>query len=105
MPRRCRITNCTTPARTGRQICDKHRTRLIRHHDPHFTTWTVADDHDVQSLIREQRPAEGLTRLERVKVAQGLTGLGLPAADIARILTVTPRTVYRWRKEGFRQAA
>ncbi|MFD9444987.1 helix-turn-helix domain-containing protein [Streptomyces sp. NPDC060001] len=95
--RHCRITNCPKPARPGRRICDLHRTRIIRHHNPHFTTWTVADDHDVQALIREQRPAEGLTRLERVKVAHGLTDLGLPATEIARILGVTQRTVYRWR--------
>lgn len=101
----CRITNCTNEARTGRRVCGLHRQRIWRHGDPHFTEWTVADDHDVQTLISEQRPAQGLTRLERVKVAQGLTDLGLPADEIARILAVTPRTVYRWRSEGFRQAA
>mgnify|MGYP001612675365 CR=1 FL=1 len=95
--RPCRITDCPKPARTGRHLCDLHRLRLYRHRDPHFTTWTVADDHDVQALIREQRPADGLTRLERVKVAQGLTEHGLPAHEIARILNVTERTVYRWR--------
>lgn len=97
MHRRCRITNCPKPARPGRQICDLHRTRITRHRNPHFTTWTVADDHDVQTIIREQRPTEGLTRLERVKVARGLPEHGLPAHEIARILGVHPRTVYRWR--------
>lgn len=95
--RHCRITDCPKPARPGRRICDLHRVRLYRHRDPDFTTWTVADDHDVQTLIQQRRPAEGLTRLERVKVARGLTGLGLPAHEIARILGVTERTVYRWR--------
>lgn len=95
--RHCLITDCGNPPRPGRRICFKHRTRLTRHGDPHFTEWTVADDHDVAAIIREQRPAPGLTRLERVKVAHGLTGLGLPAEEIARILSVTPRTVYRWR--------
>ena len=103
--RHCTLDGCTHPARPGRRICGMHRQRIWRHGNPHFTEWTVADDHDVQALIREQRPAEGLTRLERVKVAQGLTAHGLPASEIARILTVTPRTVYRWRAEGFRQAA
>lgn len=97
MPRTCRITNCRKPARVGRRICDLHRTRITRHRDPGFTTWGVADDHDVQAIIREQRPTDGLTRLERVKVARGLTEHGLPAHEIARILGVTPRTVYRWR--------
>lgn len=103
--RLCHIDDCRKPARNGRRLCDRHRTRITRHGNPHHTEWSVADDHDVAVLIREQRPAAGLTRLERVKVARGLTGLGLPAEEIARILTVTPRTVYRWRAEGFRQAA
>lgn len=102
--RHCRITNCPKPARTGRRICDLPRVRLHRHRDPHFTEWTVADDTDVESVIRDARPAPGLTRLERIKVARGLNDHGLPASEIARILTVTPRTVYRWRSEGFRQA-
>lgn len=97
MNRHCRITDCHNPPRPGRRICFKHRTRITRHGDPHHTEWSVADDHDIQTVIREQRPAAGLTRLERVKVAQGLTGLGLPATEIARILGVAERTVYRWR--------
>lgn len=97
MTRHCRITNCTNPPRPGRHLCSKHKQRIALHGDPHFTQWTVADDHDVAAIIREQRPAPGLTRLERMKVAQGLTGLGLPADEIARIVGVTPRTVYRWR--------
>jgi len=105
MHRHCRITNCTTTARPGRRLCSKHKQRIALHGDPHFTEWTVADDHDVQLIIAEQRPAQGLTRLERVLVAQGLTTQGLPAEEIARILGVTPRTVYRWRSERFRQAA
>ena len=100
----CRITGCTAAPRPGRRICFKHRTRITRHGDPHHTEWTVADDHDVQTIIREARPAQGLTRLERIRVAQGLTQLGLPADEIARILNVTPRTVYRWRART-RQAA
>jgi hypothetical protein len=100
MTRRCRITDCPKPARPGRRLCDLHRVRLYRHRNPHFTTWTVADDTDVAAIIREQRPAEGLTRLERVQVAQGLTAHGLPADEIARILGVTPRTVYRWRSKA-----
>jgi hypothetical protein len=95
--RHCRINHCTNTPRPGRRICFKHRTRITRHGDPDFTEWGVADDYDVATIIREQRPADGLTRLERVRVAQGLTQLGLPAEEIARILAVTPRTVYRWR--------
>jgi hypothetical protein len=95
--RHCRIDRCTNPPRPGRHLCSKHKQRIALHGDPDFHTWTVADDYDVATIIREQRPADGLTRLERVRVAQGLTNLGLPAEEIARILAVTPRTVYRWR--------
>lgn len=95
--RHCRIDGCPTPAAKRRNVCYRHQNRIRRYGDPHFHTWRVADDHDVQTVIQQQRPTEGLTRLERVLVAQGLTQLGLPADEIARILAVTPRTVYRWR--------
>lgn len=105
MNRRCNLDGCTRQARTGRRICGMHKQRIALHGDPDFHTWHTADDTDVQAIIREARPAPGLTRLERLKVAQGLTDHGLPANEIARIVGVEPRTVYRWRSEGFRQAA
>lgn len=105
MHRLCRITGCTNPAVTRRTICHKHRHRIRHHGDPDFHTWTTADPADVELLIRNPRPTPGLTRLERVLVARGLTRLGLPADEIARIFDVTPRTVYRWRSKAPRQAA
>ncbi|HEY9370409.1 helix-turn-helix domain-containing protein [Streptomyces sp.] len=68
-------------------------------------TWQTADEYDVELIVREARPVEGLTRLERVLVARGLTERAVPGEEIARIVGVTPRTVWRWRSEGFRQAA
>ncbi|NUU26029.1 MAG: hypothetical protein HOV68_31700 [Streptomycetaceae bacterium] len=68
-------------------------------------SWSVADALDVELIVREPRAVQGLTRLEKVMVARGLTQRDIPAGEIARILAVTPRTVYRWRSEGFRQAA
>jgi hypothetical protein len=105
MSRNCRITGCTKPPRRRCHYCCAHLRRRRLYGDFHFTQWGTADDTDVETLIREQRPAEGLTRLERVKVARGLTAHGVAAEEIARILGVHPRTVYRWRSEGFRQAA
>lgn len=101
----CRITDCTRAPRTGCRYCHGHlrRRRLYGNFD--FTQWGTADDHDVAAIIREQRPAQGLTRLERVKVARGLTERDVPAEEIARIVGVHPRSVYRWRSQGFRQAA
>lgn len=97
MSRHCSVGGCHKTARPGRRICHMHRQRLARHGDPHFTEWTVADDTDVELIVTEQRPAPGLTRLERVLVARGFTDHGLPASEIARILGVSERTVYRWR--------
>ncbi|GAA3852027.1 hypothetical protein GCM10023084_02780 [Streptomyces lacrimifluminis] len=105
MTRPCRIDGCPDAARAGRSRCNKHQVRVTRHRDPHFTEWGVADEYGVESIVREQRPVEGLTRLERVMVARGLTARDVPAGEIARILGVHPRSVYRWRSEGFRQAA
>lgn len=105
MNRPCRIGGCPNTARPGRWRCNKHQVRVTRHRDPHFTEWGVADEYDVEVIVREQRPVEGLTRLERVMVARGLTARDVPAGEIARIVGVDPRTVYRWRAEGFRQAA
>ncbi|MFJ6729438.1 helix-turn-helix domain-containing protein [Streptomyces sp. NPDC091281] len=99
MTRHCNIGGCTKAARPGRRICSTHRHRLARYGDPHFTQWTVADEADVELIIAEQRPSPGLTRLERIKVGQGLSQIGLPATEIARILGVTERTVYRWRSK------
>jgi hypothetical protein len=103
--RRCNIDDCTNDARTGRRICSMHRARIARHGNPDHTHWTTADEFDVDLIVREARPAEGLTGRERVMVARGLTERAVPAEDIARIVGVTPRSVYRWRSEGFRQAA
>jgi hypothetical protein len=105
MTRTCRIDDCTNTARPSRRLCYMHRTRIARHGDPDFTEWTVADEYDVELIVEQARPVEGLTRLERVMVARGLTTRGLPAEEIARIVGVDPRTVYRWRADGFRQAA
>lgn len=105
MHRPCRITNCPRNAIHGRTLCHTHKRRIALYNNPHHTTWTVADDHDVAAIIREQRPTQGLTRLERILVAQGLTQHGLPAHEIARILGVHPRTIYRWRTRNLRQAA
>jgi hypothetical protein len=104
MSRACVIEDCVNQARPGRRICHMHRHRLARHGDPRFTEWTVADEFDVEVVVEQARPVEGLTRLERVMVGRGLSRRGMPAAEVARIVGVDPRTVYRWRAED-RQAA
>lgn len=104
MNRTCRIADCDKPARPQRTLCQAHRTRLRRYGDPHFTQWGTADEIDVELVVTERRPVQGLTRLERVLVARGLTERDVPAPEVARIVGVDKRTVERWRAND-RQAA
>lgn len=97
MTRTCDIGNCGRQTHKQSPYCPKHRTRIARHGDPHFTEWGTADQYDVELIIRERRPAQGLTRLERVLVAKGLTDKGASEAEIAELLSVDTRTVRRWR--------
>ncbi|MFE0692862.1 hypothetical protein [Streptomyces sp. NPDC058869] len=106
MNRACRVDGCTRQARPQRHLCQAHRNRISRHGDPNFTQWGTADEADVELVIRERRPVEGLTRLERVLIARGLTERQVPAAEVARIVGVDKRTVERWRsRDRQKQAA
>ncbi|MGW3298441.1 hypothetical protein [Streptomyces rubiginosohelvolus] len=106
MNRQCSVDGCTRQARPQRRLCHGCRARVARYGDPHFTQWGTADPVDVQLIVTEQRPAEGLTRLERVLVARGLTERQVPAAEVARIVGVDKRTVERWRsRDRQKQAA
>ena len=97
MNRPCRILGCPRNAAPSKTICHTCRHRIRNHGNPHFTTWTVADETEVELLVHNPRPVHGLTRLEQRLVAAGLTARDMPADEIARLLNVTPRTVYRWR--------
>jgi hypothetical protein len=94
-PRPCRITGCPRLAAPTKTICYGHRARIRLYGTPHFSQWHTADEHDVAELIRNPCPTRDITRLERRLIGQGLHGR-LPAAEIARLLGVTERTVYRW---------
>lgn len=96
--RPCRIRDCVKPAAPRRSVCHMHNNRIRRHGDPHHGDQT-ADDHDIDTVVRERRAVGGLTRLEQRRIARRLTAVGLPAAEIARIVCVAPRTVHRWRSE------
>ncbi|WP_331728754.1 hypothetical protein OG693_39285 (plasmid) [Streptomyces sp. NBC_01259] len=93
----CRIKDCGRPRAHHRTICQTHRQRIRKWGDPHFTQWGTADMQDVELIAKEQRPAEGLTRLERVLIARDLTARRVPAREVARIVGVEQRTVERWR--------
>ncbi|MFG2676982.1 hypothetical protein [Streptomyces sp. NPDC048445] len=101
----CRIKDCGRPRAHYRTICQTHRQRIRKWGDPHFTQWGTADMQDVELIARDRRPAEGLTRLERVLVARGLTARQVPAHEVARIVGVEQRTVERWRAKDRQEAA
>ncbi|MFF8422873.1 hypothetical protein [Streptomyces sp. NPDC015680] len=101
----CRIQDCGKPRAHHRTVCQTHRQRIRKWGDPHFTQWGTADMQDVELIARERRPAEGLTRLERVLVARDLTARKVPAHEVARIVGVEQRTVERWRAKDRTRSA
>lgn len=98
MNRQCRHDGCTRPAPKNARQCDSCRQRIYRARHPRESAWSIADETDVQLIVEQPRPVDGLTRLERVLVARGIDRR-LPAAEIARVVGVSTRTVYRWRTE------
>ncbi|MEU0370608.1 helix-turn-helix domain-containing protein [Streptomyces sp. NPDC006283] len=95
---RCRITNCPRTPQDGRTLCDTHRGRLYRHGNPH-QPHTPTDQHAIEAAVSNRRTLPGLRPAERRAAGLTLSALGLPASEIARIFSVTPRTVYRWRSQ------
>lgn len=51
----------------------------------------------ITTTVENRRAAPGLRLRERHAIARQFTALNLPAAEIARILGVSPRSVHRWR--------
>ena len=94
---RCRIEGCEKPRVWHRTVCQTHQQRIRRWGDPYFTQWGTADPLGVEFVVEGRRGAEGLTRLERVLVARGLTERNVSASEVARIVGVDKRTVERWR--------
>lgn len=68
-------------------------------------TWSTVDESDVAFVVEDRLPDWGLTKLGRRVAAQQLTERGVTPEEIADLVGVTPRTVWRWRSDGFRQAA
>lgn len=82
--------HCRHPRPTGThcQPCHNRRRReATRRIDQLAITSTVAN----------RRATPGLRPRERRAIAAQFTALELSAAEIARILGVSPRTVHRWR--------
>jgi DNA-directed RNA polymerase specialized sigma24 family protein len=96
--RGCRIPECPRGAAHHKTLCHAHRIRQWRHGDPTLTAATTPlDDIALDAAVRNRQAPTGLTLRERRATAILLTDRGLPASEIARILSVSPRTVHRWR--------
>jgi hypothetical protein len=68
-------------------------------------TWTTADDYDVELVVRDRLPDWGLTRLGRRLAARKLAEIETPVEEVAELIGVDTRTVYRWRAEERLDAA
>ncbi|MGW3383296.1 helix-turn-helix domain-containing protein [Streptomyces albogriseolus] len=66
-------------------------------------TWATVDDLDIEFVVQERIPDHGLTRASRRIAARQLTERDATVDEVAELLGVDPRTVYRWRRED-RQA-
>ncbi|MEH0650692.1 helix-turn-helix domain containing protein [Streptomyces scabiei] len=70
-----------------------------------MTAFTDTDtDSDIDAVVHNRLPDWGLTRTGRRTATRQLTAQNATAEQIADLLGVTPRTVYRWRALD-RQAA
>ncbi|MFE6412608.1 helix-turn-helix domain-containing protein [Streptomyces sp. NPDC057837] len=77
MSSKCRIAECTKSPRYG-GLCDMHRKRIALHGDPNGVAWSVAE------------------RRDRVRITRRMADRGCTATQIARVVGVSERTVYRY---------
>lgn len=68
-------------------------------------TWQTADDYDIELVVEDRLPDWGLTRLGRRIAARRLAEREAPVEEVAELIGVDPRTVYRWRAEDRKAAA
>jgi hypothetical protein len=62
-------------------------------------TWSTADDSDIDFVVEHRLPDWGLTRLGRRIAARRLAEQDAPVDEVAELIGVDPRTVWRWRAE------
>jgi DNA-binding CsgD family transcriptional regulator len=58
---------------------------------------TDQDTDDIRAVVHDRLPDTGLSRTARRTATQQLTAAGARAPEIARLLGVHERTVYRYR--------
>ena len=62
-------------------------------------TWSTADDDEIAFVVEERLPDHGLTRLGRRIAARRLAERDASVDEVAELIGVDARTVYRWRAE------
>lgn len=62
-------------------------------------TWATADNHEIASVVEDRLPDWGLTRLSQRIASRQLAERDAPVEEVAELIGVAPRTVYRWRAE------
>ncbi|WP_030744503.1 helix-turn-helix domain-containing protein [Streptomyces sp. NRRL F-5135] len=89
--RPCRTPGCGRSSVKWRTVCWTCKSRAYRR------ARATPDPVAVDRAVHDRYAPAGMTRPERRAAALQLTDLGLSAAEIGRIVHVTPRTVSRWR--------
>ncbi|WP_306317289.1 MULTISPECIES: helix-turn-helix domain-containing protein [unclassified Streptomyces] len=67
-------------------------------------TWSTTDQYDIGLVVDDRLPDWGLTRLGRQSAARQLAAHNVPVAEIAELVGVSERTVWRWAADGWGRA-
>lgn len=98
-PRYCRIADCNRDAAPRRRVCWTHKNRLYRYQDPHLQLRNVTHPDTIPPVVEDRLPDHSLTRTDRRTAARLLGQRGVHPSQIAALIGVTERTVYRWQAE------
>ncbi|MGK9463964.1 helix-turn-helix domain-containing protein [Streptomyces sp. G6] len=98
--RPCRFDDCPNPAAPHRKICWTHKNRLYRARAPHLKIRNLTEPDTIPPVVEDRLPDHGLTYTDRRTAARQLLDAGVHPAEIAQLIGVTERTVYRWKAES-----
>lgn len=99
MTRPCRIIDCPRNAAPGRSVCWTHKNRLYRGQAPHLQLRHLTRPDTIPPVVEDRLPDHGLTITDRRTAAALLGERGVHASQVADLIGVTERTVYRWQAE------
>lgn len=99
MTRPCRILDCPHNAAPGRTVCWTCKNRLHRNQDPHTRLRTITRPDTIPPVVEDRLPDHGLTITDRRKAAELLGEQGVHASEVAHLIGVNERTIYRWQAQ------